>query len=207
MNSLDTGKDKIKKICEILEIETLNPAKEEAARVVHEAEKRAQTILAQAEQNAQGMIERAKDHIEKGRMLFETNLKQAFNGIKEQLRQEIEKGLLNEALTTWVRAHASTPDIASRLITALVQMIQQGGIEGDFSALIPQHLSTAEVNALVGAEIVHRLKQGSVVVGPFHGGVQLKLHGQHLTLDLSESAIVELLVGYVSKEFRDIIFK
>jgi len=207
MNSSDTGKDKIKKICEILQTEALVPAQQEAAALVTQAQQKAHMLLEEATKQAQDMVDAAKLKIEKERGIFEQSVRHAFQGIKEQLRQEIETTLLRETFTNWVQAHTSHALAASKLISALVEMVREGGMDGDFTALVSKNLQPEEVNALLGEQILRRLREGQVVVGNFQGGVCLKLHAQRITLDLSDAAIIELLTNYISKEFREIIFQ
>ncbi len=46
MKGTETGKDKVKKICDILRRETLDPAISEAEQIVHLAKERAEEIVA-----------------------------------------------------------------------------------------------------------------------------------------------------------------
>lgn len=206
MNSLDTGKDKIKKICEILQNETLQPAKQEANTIIEQARNKAASIIADAHTKAQQIEQEAKVKVEKRQELFNQSLQTGFAGAKEKLRQEIEATLLKETFIPWVKEQTSHPDVAAKLITAIVEALQKEGTSANLSAVISDQIKPAEVNALLGEKIVALLKEKEVVVGSFHGGVKIKLHDEHLTLDLSDESIVELLVSYIAKEFRDVIF-
>ncbi len=207
MNSLDTGKDKIKKICEILKTETLEPAKQEAASIIAQAEAKARSIIQLAEEKANEIMVKAADKNKKERQVFETSLKQACAQGMEELRQNIETKLLNTHLADWVSKQSIDPSVGAKLITALVAAIEKEGTSADFSALIPKTIKTSEVNALLAKDVLDKLKEKSVTVGEFMGGVQLKLHEQKLTLDLSSDAIQELLERYLQRDFREIIFR
>lgn len=207
MNSLDTGKDKIKKICEILQNETLEPAKAEASNIILEAEKKAQAIIDDAKTKAEKWHHDAKAKIDKERELFEQSLISGFTGAKERLKQEIEETLLKESFVPWVREQTGSPEVGAKLITALVEAIKKEGSSSDLSAVVSDQVKPAEINALLGEQVLNSLREKQVLVGSFHGGVMLKLHDEHLTLDLSDEAVVELLIGYISKEFRDVIFQ
>ncbi|MCH9608951.1 MAG: V-type proton ATPase subunit E [Chlamydiales bacterium] len=207
MNSLDSGKDKIKKICEVLKNETIQPAKVEAASIVEQAEKKAQGILREAEKKSQEMVEAAAKKNSEERKLFESSLRQACKQGIEELRQEIEKKLLNESLIEWVADQTTDSKVSAKLVSILVESIEKEGIGADFSALIPKVGSPKEVNALLIDSIVKKLKEKSVVVGEFMGGVQLKLHDRKLTLDVTEESLVELFKLYLHKDFRDRLFQ
>jgi V/A-type H+/Na+-transporting ATPase subunit E len=206
METLDTGKDKIKKICEILKNETLQPAKEEAQKILETAEQEARAILRDAETKADALLQAAKSKIAKERELFERSLGQACREGMEALRQDIENKLFNPTLTEWVDEQVSDAKCGAKLINALVTAIEKEGTSADFSALIALHLPPEKVNVLLLKTVLEKLREGSVVVGEFIGGVQLKLHDRKLTLDISDEALKELIGQYIRKDFREILF-
>ena len=206
MDSLDTGKDKIKKICEILKNETLAPAQEQAASIIEQAKVQARTLIKEAEQKAEEIIADAHAKNEKDRHIFETSLKQACEQGIEELKQEIESKLMNEQLSAWVEKQTNDPKVSAKLIDALVGAIKKEGTSANFSAVISNTLSPKDVNSELAKNVLSALHKESVVVGEFIGGVQLKLHEKNLTLDVSGESIQELLKRYLHKDFRDLIF-
>lgn len=206
MEELETGKDKIKKICEILKEETLEPAKQEANQIIEAAEKEAARIIAEAEEKKIEIIKEGQREREKEKILFQSTLAQAGRQAISALKQEIEDKLFNKELVSWVEKSTSDPKIASELITALVQAVEKEGISSDFSAVIPKQISVEKVNSLIGQEILKKLRDKNVVVGEFAGGVQIKLHDKKMVLDLSDEAIKDLISKYTRKEFRKILF-
>jgi V/A-type H+/Na+-transporting ATPase subunit E len=207
MDNLDTGKDKIKQICEILKNETIQPAKEEAQKIVEGAEQEARNIIRDAETKADNILQSAKSKITKERELFENSIAQACRQGIESLRQDIENKLFNSELTSWVTKHTADTHVASKLINALVAAVEKEGVSADFSAIIPKHVPSEKVNAILLRGILEKLREKSVVVGEFMGGVQLKLHDRKMTLDLSDEALKELIGQYIRKDFREILFK
>lgn len=207
MESLDTGKDKIKRICEILKNETITPAKEEAQKILSVAEQEAHNIIRDAEKKAEQILQTAKAKLQKERELFESSLSAACRQGVEALKQDIEQKLFNTTLSEWLAKQTADPKIAAQLIEALVSALQKEGISADFSALIPKKVSKDSVNALLIGEVLNKLKEHSVVVGEFIGGVQLKLHDQNLTLDLTDEALKELVGNYIRKDFRALLFQ
>ncbi len=207
MENLETGKDKIKKICDILKNETLQPAKEEAEQILETAGQEAHQIIRDAEVKAEELFNAAKAKMAKERELFESSMKQACRQGLEALRQDIEHKLFNEELVDWIEKNVADPQTSAKLITALTQAIEKEGTSADFSALIPKQVSAEQVNALLAKKIVERLRSQAVAVGDFIGGVQLKLHDRKLTLDLSDRALKELLGQYIRKDFRELLFQ
>ncbi len=206
MNSSESGKDKIKKICEILEKETLEPARNEAQRLIQDAKAKADEILVQAQQEAQQLLQTAQKQIERNQTLFHASLKQGFSAIKEQLRQELQTTLVLPSFTDWVRSHVHEAMTEAQFVQAMIRAIDQAGLQGQVAVYVAKEVSVDAVNALLGQQILDRLEKGSVQVGTFGAGVQLRLEAHHLILDVTEESLVDLLTTYVAKPFREILF-
>lgn len=207
MNELESGKDKIKKICEILKQESLEPAKEESQKLLVEAKEEAERLIQEAKQQAAQIAKSNQEAMAKERRVFESSLEQATKQALEALRQDIETRFFSDQLATWVQEQTSDPKVGAELISALVEALKKEGTSADFSAAIGSKVSTEKVNALLAKQILSQLKEKSVVLGNFAGGVQIKLHDHNLTLDMSDEALRELMQRYLRKDFREIIFK
>ncbi len=207
MENLETGKDKIKKICEILKEETLQPAKEEAQKIIEMAEQEARNLIREAEVKAEEVAHQSKTRLAKERELFDASLKQAARQGIETLRQEIENRLFNSALLDWLGQQSPDPKLLAKLIDAIVKAIEKEGTSADFSALIPPQIPSEKVNALLVKDVIEKLREKSVVVGNQAAGIELKLHDRKLTLDLSDEALKELIGQYVRKDFRELLFQ
>lgn len=206
MNETETGKDKIKKICEILKNESLQPAKQEAQKIIEIAEAQAQEMIKKAEAKSIQIEQTTKAKLEKEKEIFQSSLIGACKQAVESLRQEIVDNLFNPELSLWINKALDDPKASSQLITALVNAIEKEGTSADFSASISKNLSTETINALLAKAILLKLKEKSVVLGGFSSGVQIKLHDKQLVLDMSETALKELLEKYLRKDFRKILF-
>ena len=57
MKGLESGKDKVKKICDALRRETLEPAERQAADIIEKAQREADEILADAHTQAKKMVD------------------------------------------------------------------------------------------------------------------------------------------------------
>lgn len=206
MNHLEDGKDKIKKICDVLRNETLDPAKQEAEKILAQAEEERMSILQEAEQKAADILELNQAKIRKERLAFESSLKQAFKQGIEALKESIDKQLFNQELVQWIEKHATGPQVTADLIKALIHAVEKEGISGELSACIPKEVPAEKVNALLTSNILRKLKEKEVVLEDFKGGAKIRLHAQRITLDMSEEAIFELIEKYIRKDFRQIIF-
>ena len=206
MRSLEKGQDKIQKICDKLRRETIEPAEEEANRILEEARKKAETILAEAERHVEQLLKQARGQIEQERNVFHSALQQASKQTVEALRQEIEHKLFNEELQNVLEKQLADPKIVAELVNGIVKAIEKEGLTTDLAAIVPRLISLDDVNALLIENVRKRLKGKPLQIGNFAGGAQVKLLGKKMTIDLSDQAIKELLANYMRKDFRKLIF-
>jgi len=204
---LDTGEDKIQQICTLLRTETLEPAKEEAERLVEEAKKQAQQIVDNAEREAEEHLKRAHEQIEKDRSVFHSALQQAASQCFESLKQKIQSKLFNKELDAMIRQGAAAPDVIASIVTAIVEALKKEGSAVSLEAVIPKAVSADEVNKLLAENILESLQNEGVSLGSFAAGAQVKLVDKQLTLDMSDAVLKELLSNYLRKDFRDLIFQ
>lgn len=198
--------DKLQEICTILRRDTLEPAQVEAKKIIDAAEKRANEIVRLAEKEAQAILDNVRKSIEQERSLFQSSLQLAARQGVESLKQEVEKSLFNRELDQFVSAELVKPDVAAQLISAIVKAIEARGLGADISASISKAVSVDDVNRLLGEGIQNKLKERSVKVGNFNGGVQVQLRDKKMTIDMSNEALKELLASYIRKDFRKLFF-
>jgi len=206
MDTIETGKDKGKKICEVLRKETIEPAIAEAKSILETAQSNADQILEEARAKAEKMIAEAEKDIDKKYAVFKTALNQGARQSVEWLRQEIEERLLHQNLGEMIAKASSNPNVLSDMIKAVIRAVEEEGLESDLSTVIPSAVDPQEVNVLLGKDLIEKLKEKSVLLGAKKGGVELKLHKQHITVDLSDTALLELMTQYVRKEFHQYFF-
>ena len=204
---LDKSEDKIQQICNQIKIETLEPARAEAGRIIDEAHQKAKGIVAEAERQAASVLQQAHEAMRKERSVFETSLRQATAQCFEGLKQTIQSALFNDQIQTIIEQAAATPQVVAQLIKALVEAIEREGTSANFEVIIPNKVPAKEVNALLGGEILSKLQGGSVKVGGFAAGAQIKLLDRKLTLDMSDEMLKELLSHYLREDFRELLFQ
>lgn len=208
MKTLEKGPDKIKKICAILHSEAIEPAQKEAEDIIQEAKKQAEKIVQQARKEAEKHLIDAKEQVKQENNVFQASLLQGSKQALEALRQYIEDKFFNEKLTSLIDKNAADPNLIANLINAIVKALEKDGLGANLTALVPQIVSPKQLNGLLLQDVLKSLKEQSVSVGNFGGGVQVKLNNKQLTIDISDSALKELLATYVTrKDFRKMIFE
>jgi V/A-type H+-transporting ATPase subunit E len=206
MKGTETGKDKVKKICDILRRETLEPAEVEAQQVVHSAKEQAEQIVAAARKEAEKLLREAGQEIDRQRNVFQSSLGQACKQAMEALKQGIEEKIFNQELGRLITKHTQDPKVIAQLVTAVINGIEKEGVEVSLSVYIPAAVPARSVNMLLAHEILDKLKEKSILVGPLTGGIEVKLHKENITIDISDAALKELVANYIRKDFRELIF-
>ncbi|MBI5272867.1 MAG: V-type ATP synthase subunit E [Chlamydiia bacterium] len=206
MKGLETGKDKIQKICDTLRKETLEPAKQEAREIVENARIRSEEILRDAQVKAEEIFREAAQGIEERQRLFQSSLQLACKQGIEQLKQRIEEQLFDRELAHVVSHEMGDPKVIATILNSFMRIMEEKGIDDDFMAVIPKSIPPRSISALLAARVIERLKEKAITVGDFSGGVQIQLKGRQITIDISDSVVRELIALYIRRDFRDLVF-
>jgi V/A-type H+-transporting ATPase subunit E len=206
MKGMETGKDKIARICDALKKETLEPAKQEVRELIENAHLQAAEIVNEAKKKAAHILEVSEREMQEKKKVFDASLNLACRQGIEQLKQKIEKELFNQQLAEVVSKEMSDPNVIASIINSLITKMEEKGVEEEFVAVIPKGISPRSISALLAAKVIERLKEKSIEVGEFNGGVQLKLKGSQITLDVSEPVVRELIAQYIRRDLRDLVF-
>lgn len=206
MKGLETGKEKIQKLCDALKKETLEPAKQEAREIVENAHLQAEEIVRKAKEKAEEFLHKAKSEMEEKSKIFHASLQLAARQGLELLKQKIEEQLFDQQLSELVLKEMSDPKVIAHLIDAFMKIMQEKGVEEDFVAVIPKNISPRSINALLGQQLLDRLQGQTVMVGDFAGGAKIELKGRKITIDISDAAVRELIAQYIRRDFREMIY-
>lgn len=206
MKGLDTGKDKVKKICDILKRETLEPAEQEAEALIQNAKRVAEEMLASAKHKAAQMLRETQEEIGRQKAVFEASLTQACRQAIEILKEKIEEKIFAPELAQLLHKPLQEPGLVARMLSAVVEGLEREGTKADLNAYISSAVPVEKVSALLGEAVLARLKEKEILLAPIGGGVQVRLKQEHITIDLSDAAVQELVSNYIRKDFRRFIF-
>ena len=207
MKEIETGKDKIKKICDAIKLQTIEPAKQKADEIIENAKLEAKIIIENAEKEKTQLLSETDIEIQKKEKLCLSAIKSASRQVIDQLKQDFENQFFTKNLQDIVEKATISPDIISNLIVSMIEAIEKEGVDVDLSALIPKMADTQAINMLLTKDIISKLKEKKVIEGNFSGGAKIKLHDKKITIDMSDEALKEIIARYIRKDFRDMIFK
>ncbi len=206
MKGVETGKDKVKKICDLLKKETIDPARKEAEELVVNAKEKAALLISEAKKEVERLHRDARDFEEKQKSIFQAALNAACKQTIEILKESIEEKLFNKELASIFGKNIKEPALLARLIEAVTVALERDGINADLSVYIPAAVPARDVNALLGEKILSHLREKSVLLSTIEGGIEVKLHKENITIDISDVALRELVSRYIRKDFREMLF-
>jgi V/A-type H+/Na+-transporting ATPase subunit E len=206
MKTLDSGKDKIQKICDVLKKETIQPAKQEAKEIVENAHLQANEIIKAAKEKTAKLLEKAKEKISQEEKIFQSSLNIAAQQSIDELKLKIEEKIFNENLFEVVNKELENPKIIAELITVIIKALDESGLDSDLSAYIGKTIKPKAVIELLIERVKEQLQETEIQVADFSGGIKIKLKNSKITIDISSDSVKNLISRYIRDDFRNIIF-
>lgn len=208
MKELPKTEDKVAYICQTLRRETLEPARQEAEQIIAEAERQRERRLEETDRECQERLEKAQKQIAQEQTLFRLSLEQAGKQGMALIKQQIEESLFRPAIVEVIDKNASQPETIAAFMNGIIQAIDKEGLSADIEAILPKTVSAKSIMPLLTAKVADRLKkEGSIRVGTFGGGMQVRLRDKNMVLDLSDKALQELLSRFLREGFQTYLFK
>lgn len=206
MNEIENGDQKIQKICEYIKNETLDPARQQAKEIIENAHIQVEQIIKKAHAEKDRLLNEAKKEIQREKKVFDSSLKLAARQAVEDLKHKIEQELFSKNLKDLISKTTKDSKIIASIINSIVQTIEKFGIDVDISAYISKDIDAKDINALLLKQVIDKLKEKEIVLKEFDGGVKIKLHDMQITIDISNSAIQDLIAQYIRSDFRELIY-
>jgi len=204
MKHLETGSDKIKKICDTLRHETLEPAKQQARLILEQASDQAAAILQEARSQAELILENGKKMHEKERLIFEASMAQAAKIFKEKLRLEIENRFLSKSLEEVTTQLFNEPALVAQIVSALIEGLKSKGQNGDFTLILSAHLDKDLFIEALASAVKGQI--GRVESTQMEQGVIVKCEGDDLRIDVNQSQMTQSLMEALRLDFRKFFY-
>lgn len=203
---LESGEDRVKELCEILRAETIQPAKEEAARIISEAKKEAEAIVAKSNEDAEEIMQNLKKELEKMQSVSEASLELAIKQSLSRLKQSVAE-LFTEELFNLADATMNDTDILAKVVNALVTAVEKDGLNTDLKLVIATNVSKDELIGKLADHVRKKIAKESVEIGNFKAGCVLKLVDKKMAIEMTSKAIVELILAYISDDLSEKLAK
>lgn len=201
-----SNQDKVQKICDTIRRDTLLPAELQAQEILKNAESLAAMTLEKARKEAKQLQEQARIEILKDRQAFTSSLHIACKQTLDLFKQKIEKKVFHDGLSEIIEETTKKPEIITRCIEAILDALAKEGIEQDLQLIISKSVSPRDVIAMLVQKAVTVLESSPIQLGSFAGGAKIRIKQQHLTIDVSDIALKELIAGFLREDFRTLVF-
>lgn len=203
---METGKEKVDRICQLLKEETLKPAQEEAKEIIEAAKLKAKELVSGAESKKKQVLADLDKEIEQKQKIFESSLNLSCKNAYHKVRESIEKNLFSEELQKLVQEKLSEKKVTLDFVTAVIHAIEKEGLSADLEVVIPKMVDREGLVKELVARFKDKLQKEKVIDQDFAAGVKVKMVDQKVTIDLSDDALKELLASFLQKDFRQIVF-
>lgn len=205
MKHLDTGSEKIKKICDAIRHETLEPAKQQAKAIVEQASDQAAVIIQDARVQADAILEAAKKQHDKEKQIFEASMVHSAKLFKEKLKQDIETAFLASSFDKIAAQIFNDSKLTAQVVTAIVDGWNKQSSGGDLTLLISNGINKDEFVKALSADVKAKMQKIESLTGIT--GIVLKSHGDNLRIEISEKQLAEALMNSLRQDFRKFFYQ
>lgn len=207
MSKIPTSQEKIQELCDILERDALQPAKQSAQQIISKAKEEASQIIADAKVEAQRIEAEAKQEAKKAQSTLEGALNAAARQALTQLRKEIETRLLDEGISSLLSQSLSKEEVITSALRSLFQSLEKEGLsEKSLHVLVEESLDREKILESVLSQAAPQLKKGLSIGSMNDKGVILRLEGDNISIDCSEEAVSQLFCQFLRPAFREKFF-
>lgn len=205
MELLDSGEDKVKKICDAIREQTLDPAKQEAKDIVNKAIQEAERIVKRAHEEAQHIFKENEKKIQQQKNVLHSALNLSCKQALQALKQEIEENLFSKELSQLIQNSLNESAIA-KFITVICQGLEKEGVSSNLEVFLSKNLSKEEVAKHLSSDILSKIKGKTFGLSSLASGLEVKVSDKNMTIELSEEVLKQLLSQFVREDFRELIF-
>lgn len=201
-----SNQDKVQKICDTIRRDTLLPAELKAKEILENAEYVAAITIDKARKEAKRLHDEAHIEIAKDRQAFTSSLHIACKQTLDLFKQKIEKKVFHDGLSKIIEETTKKPEIITRCIEAILDALAKEGIEQDLQLIIPKSVPPQDIITMLIQKAVIALESAPIELGSFAGGAKIRIREQHITIDVSDIALKELIAGFLREDFRTLVF-
>lgn len=217
----------IDELVERLKSDGIQAGQQQALDIIAAAEKRADQLEQQAKERSETLLKESHERIQREEQAAKDALQLAFRdmvlGMKNSMLERLSEDFAKEVR----QQSASVPILDKMIVEALRHIIADVRLpetsadhaEQNIEVLIPQQLlelddiranpekASKGPLAELGFHLTEQMFSQGVefTAGQHSGGIQMKLNGSEMVVDISDKAIADLLLKYLQPRFRAIL--
>lgn len=204
--ALETANKKVQEICDQLTKETLEPAQAQAATIVEEAHQQAKALLEKARNEIEQLQKEHESQLQQKTQVHESSIRMALSQAMSALRTKITEQLFSKHLQTLLQEALAPSAVMAALVESIVQGIREKGIDSSLVASVAAGASKEEIDSALVSSVKDELRDHGVELGDFHGGVKVQLVDDNISLEITDSALKDLIMEYISEDLRNMLF-
>ncbi len=202
---LETADNKVKEICEMLRKETLEPAQNQAKKIIEDAENEAEELIRKAREEIHHLREKNKLELEKELKVHEGSIQLAISQGVSTFRQRIEK-MFSHELDLEIERDMGKEDVVAAAISLILGLIEKEGLGVNLSVMLPKHVDLAAICSKLKHDFSEKVRKAAIQLDDIKGGALIKLKDKKMSIELTDTAIKDLLASFVIPELREKIF-
>lgn len=193
-----TGTEKVKRICDLLRKDTIEPAQKEAEVIIQAAREEAQNILSSVQEKIKQHKKEHQESLRQAEVGMRASVRNAFHLLLGELKEGLCDAIFSQVLKEKVQQEVQDPKLLAKIVDVLLSSLEKEGFSGDFSVELSRNIDPREVNEFLLQSSKEKLgSQGLVLKDSIGGGVEVHLLDQKMTLSFSDDAIIQELQKFV----------
>lgn len=206
MKLLDSGEDKVKKICEAIREKTLDPAKKEAKEIIEKAVNEAEKIMKRAHDEANHILKENEKKIQQEKNVLRSALSLSCKQTLQALRQEIEENIFNKEIGLLIQNSMNT-DFIAQFFSVICQALEKDGISANLEVSLSKNISKEDFSKKLALDLLNKIKGKTFHLSSLTSGLEVKVSDKNMSIELSDEALKNLLAQFVREDFRELIFQ
>ena len=163
-------------------------------------------LIEDGQRQKEALIKHASDEILQKNNIANGSLDMAIKQAVAKLKEQITQKLFSRELEDLLESNLNKEKIVSQIIEAMVNALQEGGVDADLRVAIAKGIDKQEVFAALSSGVKQRVNKEDIFIGSFKAGVQVSIEKKNLVLDLTDDSTKELLSEYLFGDLKEKIF-
>ncbi|MBO6223581.1 MAG: hypothetical protein J6N56_07385 [Bacteroidales bacterium] len=199
--------DKLQQLTEKLYNEGLSKGKEDAAKMLEDARNESERIIAEAQQQKKEILAQADKECSQLKEMAQSDIKTASRQALTQIRQDIEKAVKMEVVSSPVKEALSSSEFMQSLITTVVSAFSPDKESSPLEVILPQG-KKAELESFVKDSLARKFDGGLDVTfsKEISGGLKVSRKGSGYFIDFTDNAFEQIISEYLRPKTRKLIF-
>ncbi|MCH9611703.1 MAG: hypothetical protein S4CHLAM102_01730 [Chlamydiia bacterium] len=196
----------VNRIVDQIRNDTLNPAKEEAQKIVDAAKVKAQEIIDAAKSQAEDVLKRTEEENAKQENVLKVALDLASKQAIARVKQIITEQLFSPELRKEIATPLNNAEMMVRLVDAIVEGNQRGEADRPISLFVSEAIDKEQFAKNLAKNTLDALGNEPVKLADVKAGVEVEFQKEDYSIVISDEQIKQLLAEYIASDLREFVF-